>query len=156
MSGASRGSVRLFDVVDGEEAVNHGTVARLATVAILRSRLVISELRETVLPELPHGRRAMIGRLVRRLEHEDLFDEGLLEEVEALGDYLHGRVEAGTQVFWEPVECHVRGGYHVVHRDSMTADLARARDEIQQLHETLLATLAAARALRKADELLGT
>ncbi|PZX42219.1 hypothetical protein LY56_02210 [Roseinatronobacter thiooxidans] len=147
--------ISVLDLAGGTGEITHGTVARMATLAIIQARLVISELRETVLPALSPGRRAMIGRLVRRLEHEELFDQALLEDLEALGDHLYGRVEAGTQVFWEPVECHVRGGHHVVHREPEAAELARACEEVQLLHKLVFGARAAARALREADQLLG-
>lgn len=152
--GAQRG-ISVLDLAGGAGKITHGTVAKLATLGIIQARLVISELRETVLPALPPDRRTMIGRLVRRLEREDLFDQALLEELEALGEHLHGRVEAGTQIAWEPAEGHVRGGYHVIHREPETADLARACEAVQRLHQLVFGTMAAARALREADQLLG-
>lgn len=154
MSGTSRSSVRLFDVVNGEEVVSHGTVARLATIAILRSRLVVSLMNETVIPSLPPARRAATRMLAKRIERDDLFDEALLADIEALGDRLEGIVSAGTYVDWEPTDGHVRGGSEVVRQAPGIANLAVALEEVQLLHEALVATLSAARAVREAEQLI--
>lgn len=156
MSGALRRSFRLFDVVDGAEEVTQGTVARLATVAILRSRLVLSLLHGTVIPSLPQAGRATAHTLARRLERGDLFDEVLLADLETLGDRLASIVSAGTYLDWEPAEGHVRGGCEVVRRTPGIADLAVALEEVQIFHEALVATLSAARALREAEQLLAS
>jgi len=55
---------------------------------------------------------------------------------------------------WEPSDGHVRGGCEVARRDPRTMAWARTCDEIQLLHELVLRTRAAARALRDVDQLL--
>lgn len=130
MSGASRSSVRLFDVVDGEEVVSHGTVARLATIALLRSRLVVSLMYETVIPFLPPAGRAAARLLTRRIERDDLFNETLLGDLEALSNRLEGIVSAGTYLDWEPADGHSRGGSEVVRQAPGIAALALALEEV--------------------------
>ena len=156
MSGASGHSFRLFDVVDGEEVVGHGTVARLATIAILRSRSVVSLLHESVIPSLPPAGRGIARLLAKRIEHDDLFDEVLLSDIAALGDRLASVVSAGTHFDWEPADGHVRGGYEVVRQAPGIASLAVALEKVENLHEVLVATLSAARAVREAAQLIAT
>ena len=154
MSGARQRSVRLFNTVNSEEVVTYSTVARLATVAILRSRLVVSLLHERVIPSLPQAGRASARILARRLERDDLFDEVLLADLETLCDRLEGIVSAGTYLDWQSAEGHVHGGCEVVRRAPGITDLAVALEEVQLFHDALVATLSAARALREVELLL--
>ncbi len=156
MSGGVRGGADPKSREAAGSEITHGTVAMTAAKAIIQARLVVRELREAVLPALPPSRRAMIGRLIRRLEHDDLFEEILLGELEALADFLYGLVAAGTKVSWEPIEGHVRGGCEVLQYEPRIAELDRACDELQLLHQLILTTRAAARALRELDRLIET
>lgn len=153
MSAAGQRRGGLFE---GEREVTHGTVARLATVAILQSRMVTSLLHDTVLPALPPSGRATARLLARRVETGDLFDEVLLADLAVLADRLEALVAGGTRLKWDSVDGHVRGGHDVVRQDPGIADLAVAVDEIQRLHEAIMATLSAARAVSEAERLLAT
>lgn len=156
MSGAFQRNLRLFDVVDGEEVVSHGTVARLATLAILRSRLVVSLMHETVIPSLPPAGRAATRLLAKRIKRNNLFDEALLADLETLGNRLEGIVSAGSYLDWEPADGHVRGGSEIVRQAPGIGALALALEEIQKFHDALISTLSAARAVREAEHLIAS
>lgn len=154
MKGGPAQGFPLFDVVEGHEVVTHGTVARLATIAILRSRLVVSLLHDTVIPALHPAARGAARVLARKLERGDLFDERLLADLGAMGDRLEAIVAAGTHLEWEAIDGHVRGGHEMLRQDPGIAELAIAQEEVQKLHDALMATVSAARAIKDAERLL--
>ena len=145
--------LRLSDLVEGT-VVGHDMVSRLATVVVMQARIVVAELQECVLPALLPADRTGVRLLSRALERNDLFNDALLSEIEAVLDILRERVEAGTRLGWEPDDGHIRGGYQVVRQDEGVAALSVAAGELDLLHDALCATLAAARAMREAEQLL--
>ena len=153
MSGRLRSGLRLSDLVKGI-GMDQGLVTQLTAVAYMQAHIAEIALHDAVLPSLPASQRAFPASLARRLERREFLDDEFLRDLEALLDMLERHVEAGTHLGWEADENHVRGGYETIARDPGIETLPGALRELDLLHDTVLAALSGARALREAGILL--
>lgn len=153
MSGRHRPGLHLSDLVK-RVGLDQELLTQLVAVALMHARIAATEVHDVVLPLLPASKRAFPASLARRLEKLEILDEGFLRDLDAFLAMLERHVGAGTHVGWQADEIHVRGGYETVAHDPGIAALAGALREFDLLHDTVLAALSGARALRDAGMLL--
>jgi len=149
----TRALPRLSELVDGVE-MTPDMVTRLAALTIMQAHIVADELRDTVIPLLPASKRSFAASLTRRIERGTVLEEDALREFVTFGELLTQQIEAGTHVYWQGEDNHVRGGFEAIHREPEAAELAGSAAELALLGDFVLATLSAARALRETAELI--
>lgn len=153
MSGRHRPGLRLSDLVKGV-GLDQELLTQLVAVAYMQAHIAVAEVQDVVLPLLPASKRAFPASLARRLEKQRFLDDSFLRDLEAFIDMLERHIEEGTHVGWQVDENHVRGGYETIARAPGIETLAGALRELDLLHDTVLAALSGARALREAGILL--
>ncbi|WP_143071537.1 hypothetical protein [Tranquillimonas rosea] len=129
-------------------------VARLAALALMQAHIVADELHDVVIPLLPAAKRSFAASLARRIERGTVLEEEALRDLETFSDILAQQIDAGTHVYWQGDDNHVRGGYEAVHRESEARELANSAAELALLADIILATLSAARAVRETGALI--
>ncbi|SEK95160.1 hypothetical protein SAMN05444413_104254 [Roseivivax marinus] len=144
---------RLSDLVEGAE-ITPDMIVRLAALALMQAHIVAEELHDIVIPLLPPARRSHAASIVRRIERGAVLEEEALHDVETFNAALSLQIEAGTQVYWQGDDNHVRGGYEAVYREPEARQLAEVAGELALLADMILAALSAARAVREAAALI--
>ncbi|MFC0201621.1 hypothetical protein [Paracoccus rhizosphaerae] len=143
---------RLPELIEGAE-VTPEAVTRLAALAIMQAHIAADELHDIVIPLLPPAKRTFASSIARRIERGDFLGEDVLRDLETFTYILVRLVEAGTHIYWQGDDNHVRGGYDAVYREPESQQLAEVAAELALLAEMILATLSAARAIRETPAL---
>ncbi|MFD2741612.1 hypothetical protein ACFSUD_18775 [Sulfitobacter aestuarii] len=106
-------------------------VTRLAALTIMQAHIVADELRDTVIPLLPASKRSFAASLTRRIERGTVLEEDALRELVTFGELLTQQIEAGTHVYWQGEDNHVRGGFEAIHREPEPTFLTRAVNRLR-------------------------
>ena len=144
---------RLSGLADAAEAPCD-VVVRLSAAAFLQAHIAAGKLHDVVIPLLPPARRSFALSLAGRLQRGIILEEDVLRDIETFSGILAQRIDAGTHVYWQGDDHHVRGGYEEVYRDAEACALAQAAAELSQLASMILSTLSTARAIREAGALI--
>lgn len=77
--------------------------------------------------------------LARRIERGDALEEDVLRDLETFSGVLAKQIDAGTHVYWQGDDNHVRGGYHSVHREADAGQIVDVleRQQVEELVECL-------------------
>jgi hypothetical protein len=129
-------------------------VTQLAALAIMQAHIVANHLYDIVIPRVPAAERRFAERIVQRVERGSMLEEVALRDLEMFSDLLAQHIDAGTHVYWQGDENHVRGGYQEVYRETDAHHLAGVASEIAVLADTVLAVLSTARVIRENGALL--
>lgn len=109
MSAGTRATPRLSDF--GEKAeVPSDVVVQLSAAVLLQAHIAAGKLYDVIIPLLPPAKRSFALSIARRIERGTIFDEVVLRDIETFTGILAQRIEAGTHVYWQGDDHHVRGG----------------------------------------------
>ncbi|MGR3456014.1 hypothetical protein [Pseudooceanicola sp.] len=153
MRAGTRAMPCLSELFEGA-AITPEFVTRLAALAIMQARVVAGDLHDIVVPLLPPAKRTFATSIARRAESGNILEEDLLRDLETFSGVLARQIAAGTHVYWQGDDNHVRGGYRAVHREPEARELAQVVTELALLADMILATLSAVRAVRETAALI--